>query len=171
VAETGLKEEIKWGVPVYTHNGKNIVTLTALKDSANIGFFKGVLLTDTHKLLQQQGNIQSDRLIKFRSTGEIQRLSDVLTAYILEAIALEESGIKVVLNKNPEPMPDELLDAFANDPEFKQAFEALTPGRQRAYIINFSEPVQSKTRVGRIEKWKDCIMEGKGIHDVYKASK
>ncbi len=169
VLETGLKEEIKWGVPVYTKNGRNIVTVNALKDSANIGFFKGVLLTDKHKILQQQGNLQSDRLVKFTSVHEILKLTDVLKSYIFEAIAVEESGMKVAFKKNPEPIPEELSQAFEDDPAFMNAFFALTPGRQRGYIIYFSQPKQAQTRSGRIEKHKEQIFNGIGLHDKYQS--
>lgn len=165
VLETGLIEEIKWGVPVYTYNGKNVVTVNALKESANIGFFKGVLLTDKHKILQQQGNLQSDRLVKFRNVTDIEKLKDVLKEYIIEAIEIEESGKKVDFKKNPEPIPDELVQIFESDSGFKKAFYALTPGRQRGYIIHFSQPKQSQTRVGRIEKCKQKIFNGVGLND------
>jgi uncharacterized protein YdeI (YjbR/CyaY-like superfamily) len=167
VLETGLKEEIKWGAPVYSSNGKNIVSVGALKESANIGFFKGVLLTDKHKILQQQGNLQSDRLIKFTKVDDIKKLKDTLKEYILEAIAIEESGKKVEFKKNPEPIPDELLNAFEQDPAFKKAFYNLTAGRQRGYIIHFSQPKQSQTRIGRIEKYKEQIFNGIGLNDKY----
>ena len=167
VLETGLTEEIKWGVPVYTHNGKNVVTINALKESANIGFFKGVLLEDKHKILQQQGNLQSDRIIKFTNIHEIEKVEDVLKSYIFEAIAIEESGKKVEFKKNPEPVPDELLEAFEQDPSLKKAFYDLTPGRQRGYIIHFSKPKQSQTRIGRIEKHKEQIFKGIGLNDKY----
>lgn len=167
VLATGLKEEIKWGVPVYTHNGKNVVTVSALKESATIGFFKGVLLADKHGILQQQGNLQSDRLIKFTHVDEVEKRSELLVEYIVEAIEIEDGGQKVEFKKNPEPLPDELLSAFAEDFIFKTAFEALTPGRQRGYIIHFSQPKQSQTRVGRIEKCKQRIFEGLGMHDNY----
>lgn len=167
VLETGLTEEIKWGAPVYTHRGKNIVSVGALKESANIGFFKGVLLTDQHEILQQQGNLQSDRIIKFTNTKAIDKASAVLRAYILEAIEIEESGKKVEFKKNPEPMPDELLEALEQDPAFKQAFYALTPGRQRGYIIHFSQPKQSQTRIRRIEQYKAQIFNGVGLNDKY----
>lgn len=167
VLKTGLTEEVKWGVPVYTYHGKNVVTINALKQSANIGFFKGVLLKDPHKILQQQGNLQSDRLIKFVHVDEIEKLKDVLNEYILEAIAITESGQKVVFNKNPEPIPVELLQAFENDIAFKNAFEALTPGRQRGYIIHFSQPKQEQTRMNRIEKYKQQILNGIGLNDKY----
>ncbi|XP_037775013.1 uncharacterized protein YdeI-like [Penaeus monodon] len=125
VLETGLTEEIKWGVPVYTANGKNIVTVNALKKSANIGFFKGVLLADTHKILQQQGNLQSARLVKFTTTQEIEESQKILKDYIQEAIGIERS-----------------------------AFYALTPGRQRGYVIYFSQAKQAQTRMNRIKKYK-----------------
>jgi len=163
-----LTEEIKWGVPVYTENGKNIVTINALKKSANIGFFKGVLLKDTHKILQQQGNLQSDRLVKFTNIEEVEKLEDVLKSYILEAIAIEKSGKKIQFNKNPEPIPDELLQAFEDEPSFKTAFYELTRGRQRGYIIYFSQPKKSETRTNRIEKYKPQIFDGVGLNDQYK---
>jgi uncharacterized protein YdeI (YjbR/CyaY-like superfamily) len=165
VLETGLTEELKWGVPVYTHKGKNVVLINALKGSANIGFFKGVLLADTHKILQQQGNLQSDRLVKFTNTEAIIGLAEVLKAYIFEAIRIEEAGLKVDFKKNPEPIPDELTQVFDADPAFKQAFYAMTPGRQRGYIIYFSQPKQSQTRFGRIEKFKETIFKGIGLND------
>ncbi len=167
VLETGLIEEIKWGVPVYTQNGKNIVTINALKESANIGFFKGVLLTDKSRILQQQGNLQSDRKIKFTNSANIEKLTNTLKEYILEAIEVEESGKKVKFKKNPEPIPDELLDAFEQDPVFKKAFYDLTLGRQRGYIIHFTQPKQSQTRIGRIEKYKEQIFNGIGLNDKY----
>lgn len=167
VLQTGLTEEIKWGAPVYTHKGKNIVSVGALKESANIGFFKGVLLTDKHKILQQQGNLQSDRIIKFTNVKDVEKIKDVLKEYVVEAIAIEESGKKVEFKKNPEPIPDELLEVFEQDPAFKKAFYALTAGRQRGYIIHFSQPKQSQTRIGRIEKYKEQIFNGIGLNDKY----
>ncbi len=167
--ESGLTEEIKWGAPVYTLDGKNILSVNALKHSANIGFFKGVLLKDTHSLLQQQGNIQLGRIIKFTQKEEILRLESVLKSYILEAIEVERRGEKVVLQKNPEPLPEELLSELDNDLAFKKAFEGLTLGRQRAYIIHFSQAKQSETRKSRILKHKAQILQGIGLHDNYKS--
>ncbi|MGY6546415.1 YdeI/OmpD-associated family protein [Arthrospiribacter ruber] len=169
VLATGLTEEIKWGAPVYTHNGKNIVSVGALKESATIGFFKGVLLADKYKILQQQGNIQSARIIKFTNTEDIQKVKAILKSYILEAVAIEESGKKVEFKKNPEPIPDELLEVFEQEPAFKKAFYDLTPGRRRGYIIHFSQPKQSQTRIGRILKYKEQIINGIGLHDEYKS--
>ncbi len=168
VLETGLTEEIKWGVPVYTNKGKNIVTVNALKGSANIGFYKGAIMKDSHNILEQQGTIQSARIIRFTDTERIKKIKEVLKSYVLEAIAIEEKGKKVPTVKNPEPIPDELLQAFEDDPSFKMAFESLTPGRQRGYIIHFSQPKQASTRKGRIEKHKGQILDGVGLHDKYK---
>ena len=165
VMDTGLTETIKWGVPVYMLQGKNVITLNALKDSANIGFFKGALLNDTKQLLQQQGNIQSARIIRFYNTSEIVKLKAVLKSYILEAIAIEESGRKVVTKKNPEPIPTELLDAFEDDPALKTAFYKLTPGRQRGYIIHISSAKKSQTRTSRIGKYRNQILKGFGMND------
>lgn len=167
--QSGLKEEIKWGVPVYTLNGKNIITVNALKESANVGFFKGVLLKDEQKLLQQQGNLQSDRLIKFTNAEDIIRLKESLLQYVAEAMIIEELGEKVIFVKNPEPIPIELIEAFQLDAAFKEAFEKLTPGRQRGYIIHFSQPKQSATRANRINNLKPQILQGIGIHDNYKS--
>lgn len=141
------------------------MTVNALKESSNIGFFKGVLLSDQQKMLQQQGNLQSDRIIKFTNVNDIEKVKDVLKAYVLEAIAIEESGKKVEFKKNSEPIPDELLEAFEQDAAFKKAFYDLTPGRQRGYIIHFSQPKQSQTRTGRIEKYKELIFNGIGLND------
>ena len=165
VLETELKEEMKWGVPVYTKNGKNIVSVNALKESANISFYKGVLLSDKHQILQQQGSLQSDRIIKFTKTDEIIKLKNVLKEYILEAIVIEESGAKVEFKKNPEPIPDELSQVFEDDPTFKKAFYDLTLSRQRGYIIYFSQPKQARTRVERIQKYRDKIFSGIGLND------
>jgi uncharacterized protein YdeI (YjbR/CyaY-like superfamily) len=167
VLETGLTEEIKWGVPVYTHKGKNIVTINALKKSANIGFFKGVLLRDKNRILQQQGNIQSDRIIKFKNLADIKKLKDTLKEYVYEAIEVEKSGKKIEFKKNPEPIPCELLKVFEQDLLFKKAFYDLTLGRQRGYIIHFSQPKQTQTRIGRIEKCKEQIFKGIGLNDKY----
>lgn len=166
--ESGLQEEIKWGVPVYTWNGKNVISVNALKESANVSFFKGALLRDESGLLQQQGSIQSGRIIKFTSVEEIVLRHPILRGYIQEAIQIEQSGAKVMTVKNPKPIPDELLEAFRDDSVFESAFFALTPGRQRAYIITFSQPKQTATRRNRIQKYRDQIVAGIGLHDDYK---
>lgn len=164
VLATGLTEEIKWSMPVYTHQGKNIVSVNALKDSANLVFFKGALLTDQYQLLKQQGTIQSGRIIRFNNFEDINKIKLILHAYILEAIAIEESGEKIIRQVNPEPVPQELLDLFKQDPDLKQAFDKLTKGKQRGYIIHFSQPKQSTTRIARIQKQKESILNGIGFN-------
>jgi uncharacterized protein YdeI (YjbR/CyaY-like superfamily) len=166
ILESGLAEKMKWGIPVYTHKDKNVVNIFALKESANIGFFKGALLHDPHKILQKQGNVQSGRIIKFNNVEEIIALKEILKMFLSDAIAAEESGKKVELTKNPEPMPEELLQEFEQDPAFETAFFALTLGRQRGYIIHFSQPKQAQTRIGRIQKCKSLIFSGKGLNDI-----
>jgi uncharacterized protein YdeI (YjbR/CyaY-like superfamily) len=168
VLQSNLKEEIKWGIPVYTKNGKNIVSINAFKESTVISFFKGVLLADKHKILQQQGNIQSSRIIRYTNVDDIQKTGAIISAYIAEAISLEEENKKVSITKNPEPIPNELIQAFEADEAFKSAFHALTQGRQRAYIINFSQAKQTATTISRINKYKAQILAGIGLHDEYK---
>lgn len=167
--ETGLIEEVKWGVPVYTHQGKNIVIVSALKDCVAFGFFKGVLLSDPKKILEQQGpSVQSARIIRFTAVDQIINLSDTIKEYVKESVVIEESGVKVEFKKDLEPIPDELNDIFEALPAFRDAFYALTPGKQRGYIIHFSQPKQSTSRISRIEKCIDKIMNGEGFHDAYK---
>lgn len=170
VASSPLEETVKWGSPVYTHHGKNVVSVSALKDAVVIGFFKGSLLKDPNGILEQQGNIQASRIIKIRSISEVNRLSKLLPIYIDEAIEIEESGHKVVSDKIPESMPEELITELEADTDLKKAFFALTPGRQRGYIIHFSSAKQSSTRIKRIEKYKNHIRNGIGMHDHYKKS-
>lgn len=163
--ESGLIEEIKWGVPVYTHDGKNIISVNALKESANMTFFKGALLSDQHKILQQQGNIQSGRIAKFTNPEQIEKLIDVLISYIAEAIEIEKSGKKVPIIKTQELAPIELLQAFEEDQTFKKAFYSLSPGRQRGYTLHFLQAKQSATRIARIEKYRAQILNGIGLND------
>lgn len=167
--ETGLVEDVKWGVPVYTHQGKNIVIVSALKDCVTFGFFKGVLLSDPKKILEQQGpSVQSARIIRFTAVDQIINLTDTIKEYVKEAVVIEESGVKVEFKKDLEPIPDELNDMFEDLPALRDAFYALTPGKQRGYIIHFSQPKQSASRINRIEKCIDKIMNGEGFHDAYK---
>ncbi len=166
VLDCGLTEELKWGVPCYTFHDKNVLIVSALKDYAALSFFKGALLSDTNGILQKPGeNTQAARLIKFTSLPEIVAMEDILKAYIFEAIEVEKAGLAVVFKTNPEPIPEELQHKLDQDFGFKAAFEALTPGRQRGYILHFSQPKQSATRVSRIEKCIPKIMEGKGFND------
>ena len=167
VLELGLQEEIKWGVPVYTSNGKNIISISALKDAAILGFFKGALLKDNFRILEQQGNIQAARIIRFTTLEGLIRQEEQIKVYILEAQEVELKGIK--LEKGPQILsrPLELDVAFKSDSSFEKAFVSLTPGRQRAYLIQFSQPKQTQTRVKRIEKYKPQIMAGLGLHDSF----
>lgn len=167
VLNTPLIETIKWSVPVYTYKGKNVVSINALKNSANINFFKGVLLKDEFNLLEQQGQLQSDRIIKFVDLNEIKKKKEILHHYILEAINIEEKGEKVIFNKNPEPLPDELVFALDQDALFKKSFFALSASKQRGYIIQISKPKNSQNRQNLINKYKEQILNGIGINDKY----
>ena len=167
--ETGLVEDVKCGVPVYTHQGKNIIIVSALKDCVTFGFFKGVLLSDPKKILEQQGpSVQSARIIRFTAVDQVLNLSNTIKEYVKEAVVIEESGVKVEFKKDLEPIPDELNDMLEDLPALRDAFYALTPGKQRGYIIHFSQPKQSASRISRIEKCIDKIMNGEGFHDAYK---
>lgn len=164
---TDLKEEYKWSQPVYTIDGKNVAIITALKKSAVIAFFKGVLLKDPHNVLTARTkNMQSDREIVFTDLERITELEPIIREYIQEAIEIEKSGKKVALKKTTDfDVPEELTQKFIELPAFKDAFDALTPGRQRGYLLHFTQPKQSKTRLSRIEKNMDKIYDGKGLHD------
>jgi uncharacterized protein YdeI (YjbR/CyaY-like superfamily) len=163
--DSQLTEDFKWSQPCYTLDGKNVVVLGPMKDSCAFAFFKGALLKDPHGVLTRPGqHSQSARWIKFTSTREIAEMKSVLKSYIREAIQIEKSGLKVKLKKTSDlKLPEEfqlMLDEF---PDVKKAFEALTPGRQRAYIYHFSAPKQSKTREARIRKFMPHILKGKGL--------
>ena len=166
ILKSELTEELKWSNPCYTFNGKNILMLSALKDYAVIGFFKGALLNDPHKLLASPGkNSQSAKRLTFTDTAIIQDQEKIILEYISEAIEIEKKGLKVEFKKEREPIPEELASVFENDAALKTAFFELTPGRQRGYILHFSQAKQAKTRFSRIEKCIPKIMEGKGFHD------
>lgn len=166
VLDCGLDEQAKWGAPCYSFKNGNVLMIAAFKESCVLSFFKGVLLQDADGLLEKPGeNSQAGRFFRFTDVKKILTLEPVIKAYIFEAIEVERAGMKVEFKKNPEPMPDELVTKLESDPILKNAFESLTPGRQRGYIIHFSQPKQSKTRESRIEKCVPKIMEGKGFHD------
>jgi len=170
VLDCGLTEMSKWGVPTYTWNNNNILMISAFKEFCSVSFFKGSLLNDEMNILEKPGkNSQATRLAKFTSVDEIAESEDNLHACIKEAIETEQAGMKVEFKKNPEPVPEELEEKFAKDPAFRSAFDALTPGRQRGYILHFSQAKQSKTRISRIEKCTPMIMSGIGLHDGYKS--
>jgi uncharacterized protein YdeI (YjbR/CyaY-like superfamily) len=169
VLDCGLTEELKWSVPVYTYNNKNIIIVGAFKDYCSLSFFKGVLLQDAENILQKQGqSSQSARIIKFTNTIEITTIKDLLKAYIFEAIELENIGLKVEFKKNLETIPFELQNKFDKDSKFEKAFYSLTSSKQRGYVIYFSQPKQSTTRETRIENSKQKIMNGEGLNDKYK---
>ncbi|PJZ83287.1 YdeI/OmpD-associated family protein [Leptospira harrisiae] len=167
VLEIELQEEIKWGQPCYTWNGKNIFLIHGFKDYFAILFFKGALLKDPKKILiQQTKNVQSARQIRFQNASEIIKLKTVIKSYIKEAIQLEQSGKNVVMKKTSEfEFPEEFLKQLEEDPKLQTAFESLTPGRQRAYLLHFSGAKKSETRKERIEKQIPNILKGKGLND------
>ncbi len=162
-----LTEELKWGVPCYTYQNKNVALIHGFKDYCAILFVKGALLSDPRGLMiQQTENVQAARQIRFTGVSQIEAVKDILKAYILEAIEAEKSGRTVDFRKNDEfPVPDELREKFDEVPGLKAAFEALTPGRQRAYILHFSKPKQSRTRAAQVEKYVPQILNGKGLYD------
>jgi len=162
----GLTEELKWGKPCYTFDGNNVVLIHGFKEYCALLFHKGALLKDTHKILvQQTENVQSARQIRFTDLKEIVKLKATLKAYVYEAIEVERAGLKVKMKKTSAySMPAEFKEAL-KDPELKAAFEALTPGRQRGYLLYFSQAKQSRTRVARIEKSVPDIFEGKGYNE------
>ena len=167
VLDCGLIEELKWGTPCYMFQKTNIILLGAFKDSCIISFLKGALLSDTENLLMKAGeNTQAARIIKFTNVKDIVKIKSILKTYIFEAVEIEKAGLKVEPKKHSEyNVPDELKNQFKQKPDFKKAFEALTPGRQRGYLLYFSDSKQSKTREARIEKYTQRIMSGKGIND------
>ncbi|MEI6556621.1 MAG: YdeI family protein [Paludibacter sp.] len=168
ILDCQLTEELKWGVPCYTFQNSNVVLIHGFKEYCAILFIKGALLNDAQGLLiQQTEKVQAGRQIRFTNAGEIIELEATLKAYIYEAIEVEKSGLKVELKKTTEyTLPEELLKKFEEIPAMKTAFEALTPGRQRAYILYFSEPKQTKTRESRVEKYMQQILNGKGLNDI-----
>ena len=167
VLECGLTEELKWSVPCYTFEGNNIAIVSAFKEYCSISFFKGVLLKDTGGILSRQGeNSQAGRLVKFTDVRQIIEKASILKEYIAEAIEIEKAGLKVEYKDVSEyEMPEELQNKLNQNEAFKNAFNALTPGRQKGYILYFSQPKQSKTRESRIEKCLPRIFVGKGLND------
>ena len=163
---TELNEELKWSQPCYTLNGKNVLILSAFKDYAFISFFKGSLLKDDQKLLRAPGeNSQAARQLRFKDVKEIEAQAKLIQAYIQEAIDLEKAGKKVAFKKELEPIPKELQVKLDEDATLKSAWDGLTPGRKRGYILHFSQPKKSETRANRVEKLIPKILKGKGFHD------
>ena len=165
--DCGLTEEFKWMHPCYTFQGKNVVLIHGFKEYCALLFHKGVLLKDTNNILiQQTENVQSARQIRFTSLQEIIDLKSTIKAYIFEAMEVEKAGLEVPMKKTSEfKIPDEFKVALDNDPDLKAAFQGLTPGRQRGYLLYFSQAKQSTTRTSRVEKYIPKILQGKGLND------
>lgn len=167
VLETGLVEELKWGHPCYTLKGANVVLIHGFKEYCALLFHKGALLEDTcDMLVQQTQNVQAARQIRFSNFQEIESRQQEIKAYIFQAIEVEKEGLQVELKKTSEfEMVEEFRLLMNADSKLKTAFESLTPGRQRAYLLYFSQAKQAKTRISRIEKYTAAILEGKGLND------
>ena len=168
--DCNLDEDLKWGEPCYSFHQSNIAIIGNLKEFAVLGFFKGVLLQDSEKLLHQPGeHTQSARLMRFKNLKEIVALEPVIKAYIFEAIEVERAGLKVKFKDTSEyVVPIEFQLKLDDSPELKQAFESLTPGRQKAYLLHFAAAKQSNTRTARIEKNIPNILQGKGLNEDFK---
>ena len=167
ILDCHLTEELKWGKPCYTFAGGNVVLMHGFKEYCALLFIKGALLKDAQKILiRQTENVQAGRQIRFTNVREIDAKESILKDYIREAIEVEKAGLEVDFKKNTEfTMPEEFQTKLNGDPDLRTAFEALTPGRQRAYILYFSQPKQSKTRDARVEKSLQQILSGKGLDD------
>ena len=167
VLDCGLTEELKWGVPCYTFHKANIVLIHDFKEYCALLFFKGALLQDSDNILiQQTENVQAARQIRFSNISEIVSKETLLKSYIHEAIEVEKAGLKVDLKKTIEyKIPEEFQNKLDKTPALKTAFKGLTPGRQRAYLLYFSAPKQSKTRESRVDKCLPQILNGKGLND------
>lgn len=165
--ETGLEEELKWGKPCYTFQGNNVAIIQGFKGFCALLFTKGALLKDSKGILQKPGeNTQSGRRIPFTSIETVNKSKGAIKAYVKEAIAVEKSGEKVSFKKTAEyAMPDEFKQQLKSHPDLRKAFDALTPGRQRAYLLHFSSAKQSATRMSRVEKCMPSILKGKGLND------
>lgn len=164
---TNLDEELKWGCPCYTYEGANVVLIHGFKEYCALLFHKGVLMKDTHGILiQQTENVQVARQLRFTSLKEITKLEKTIKNYIKEAIEVEKSGMKAPMKKTTEfAMPDEFKTKLDKDKKLNKAFESLTPGRQRAYLMYFSSAKQAATRESRVAKYIPQILSGKGLDD------
>jgi uncharacterized protein YdeI (YjbR/CyaY-like superfamily) len=167
ILDCGLTEELKWGCPCYTSEKSNILLIHGFKDYCALLFMQGALLKDTKNILiQQTKNVQSARQIRFTNIRDILKDKSTIKAYIKEAIKVDKAGLKVELKETAEyKIPEEFQTVLDDMPELKNAFQSLTPGRQRGYLLYFSAPKQSKTRESRIEKYLQHILDGKGLND------
>lgn len=166
--QCGLQEELKWGCPCYTFQKHNVVLIHGFKEYCALLFHKGALLKDTEGILiQQTENVQAARQIRFTHAAEVVEMAPTVKAYVYEAVEVEKAGLTVPLKKTREfPMPEEFQSELDSNAALKDAFEGLTPGRQRGYLLYFSAPKQAKTRRSRIEKWMPQILNGKGLNDL-----
>ena len=162
---TGLDETLKWRQPCYTHDDRNIVIMGEMKAGMTLGFFKGMFMSDPDGVLEDNGpNSRSVRRMFFTSVAEVEQRAELVARYVAEAIRVEQSGVTA----GPAPEPDwvaELQDALDADPAFRAAFEALTPGRRRAYNLHFADAKQSSTRAARVARYRPKILDGKGLQD------
>lgn len=164
--DCGLTGELKWGKPCYSFQGSNIAIIQPFKESCALMFFKGVLLKDPEGILEKPGkNSRIARRTSFTGIQEIVEMKSILKAYIEEAIEAEKAGLEVEVEEKKEPIPEEFQQKLDENPDLKAAFNDLTPGRQRGYILYFSDVKQSKTRMRRVEKYIDKIMDGKGLRE------
>ena len=164
LAGFAMKEERKWGKPTYTVDGNNVVIMQGFKEYFALGFFQGALLEDRKKVLVQLGQTHAARVMKFTSAKEIKAKAATIKAYVREAIAIEQAGLRMKPKKTADyPVPEELNEKFRRDPRFKRAFDALTPGRQRSYLYHFGSAKQPATRSARIEKAAPGIFAGRGF--------
>ena len=170
---TELTETLKWWQPCYTHNNKNVLIIGSLKECCTIGFFKGALINDTFDLLKKPGpNTQSSRVLRLTSVEQVEQSAQAIRYFVQQSILHAEAGTAVVFAKRAEQeLPAELQQALQDDPALSQAFYALTPGRQNAYILHFSGAKQSATRTSRINACKEQILAGKGMRDEYQRNK
>ncbi|MBA3963606.1 MAG: YdeI/OmpD-associated family protein [Chthoniobacterales bacterium] len=171
VLDCQLTEELKWGKPFYTFQNNNVAVIWSFKEHCALGFCKGALLQDAEGILVKPGeNTQAVRRIPFTAVREIAEMEAILKRYLYEAIEIEKAGLEVTYKKTCDfIIPEELKNRFDELPAFKTAFHALTPGRQRGYVLYFSAPKQSRTRESRVEKYLPLILEGKGLNDDYRS--
>ncbi len=164
--DCGLREQAKWGVPTYSYDNKNLMLISAFKSFCVLSFFNGAELSDTEKLLVKPGeHTQAGRWMKFTTVQQVIDIVPTIKAYIFESIELEKSGMQKKAESKLPDIPQELQILFDKDHNFQKAFQSLTPGRQRGYLIFFTQPKQSATRTSRIEKYIDKIFAGIGFHD------
>lgn len=165
--DSGMTEELKWGVPCYTVEGANVILIHYFREYCALAFFKGVLMKDPEEMLiQTTENVQSTRHLRFTGVTEIREQRSIISSYLKEAVEIEKAGLKVKYKKTDEyHVPEEFQQRLDEDADLKAAFESLTPGRQRGYLLHFAQPKRSTTRQSRIEKCAPRIFEGKGLND------